>query len=139
LQEDDDFLQRARFGQTPNLEAVGPEHQRVGLVPLHLEFFYKRGAAIFCVQVCDDESLGQLRERTVRVRVPLENPAVPSSDRVEHVNENRQLLRLRRRQRLGQIRDGLFRPSRAGAEHQPAGDEREEFCCRKFHPVTFFL
>ena len=128
MQENDDFLQRERFGQTPNLAAVGPEHQCVGLVALHLEFFYKRGAAIFSVQVRDDESLGQLRERPVRVRVLLKNPAVSPSDRVEHVNKNRLLLRLRRRQRLGQICDGLNHRGCAGAEHQPAGDEGEKFC-----------
>ena len=111
----------------------------LGLVALHLEFFYKRGAAIFCVQMRDDESLGQLRERTVRVRVLLENPAMHPSYRVEHVNKDGLALRLGRRQRLGKIRDGLGRRGRAGAEHQPAGDEHLESCCRKFHLVTFFL
>ena len=139
MQEDNDFLQRARCCQTTYLATVGPEHQRVGLVALHFELFHKWGAAIFCVQVRDDELLGQLRERPVRVRVPLENPAMPPSYRVEHVNENRPALRLRRRQRLRQIRDGLGRPRRAGAERQPAGNEGEEYCRYQFHPVTFFL
>ena len=107
MQEDNDFLQRERCCQTAHLATVGPEHQQVGLIALHLELFYKRGAAIFCVQMRDDELPGQLRERPVRVRVPLENPAMLPSYRVEHINEDRFALRLRRRQRLGQIRDGL--------------------------------
>ena len=128
MQEDNDFLQRERFGQTPTLAAVGPEHQRVSLVALHLEFFYKRGAAIFCVQMRDDERFGQLRERTVRVRILLENPAMAPSYRVEHINKNRSALRLCRRQRLVQSRHRLDRPSRAGVEQQPAGEEHLEFC-----------
>ena len=87
----------------------------------------------------DDELLGQLSERTVRVRILLENPAMAPSYRVEHINKDRFALCLRRRKRLGKIRYGLGRRGRAGADHQPAGDACEPFCCREFHPVTFLL
>ena len=74
--EDDNFLQRPRIFNAGDLAAVGLEHQRIGLVARHLESLHKRGAAISCVQVHDDKPLGQLRERPVRVRVLLENPAM---------------------------------------------------------------
>ena len=77
--EDNDFLQRPRIFHAGNLAAVGLEHQRISLVAPHLEPLHKRGAAISCVQVHDDKPLGQLRERPVRVRVLLENPAMFAS------------------------------------------------------------
>ena len=74
--EDNNFRQRPWIFNAGDLTAVGLEHQRIGLVALHLEPLHKRGAAISCVQVRDDELLGQFRERPVRVRVLLENPAM---------------------------------------------------------------
>ena len=74
--EDNNFLQRPRIFNAGDLAAVGLEHQRIGLVAPHLELLHKRGAAISCVQVRDDEPLGQLRKLPVRVRVLLENPAM---------------------------------------------------------------
>ena len=77
--EEDNFLKRLRILHAGDLAAVGLEHQRIGLVAPHLEPLHKRGAAIPRVQVHDDELLGQLRERPVRVRVLLENPAMFAS------------------------------------------------------------
>ena len=77
--EDDNFLQRPRIFNAGDLAAVGLEHQRIGLVARHLEPLHKRGAAIPRIQVRDDEPLGQFRERPVRVRVLLENPAMFAS------------------------------------------------------------
>ena len=77
--EDDNFLQRPRIFHAGNLAAVGLEHQRISLVAPHLEPLHKRGAAISCVQVREDELLGQFCERPVRVRVLLENPAMFAS------------------------------------------------------------
>ena len=74
--EDDNFLQRPRIFNAGDLAAVGLEDQRIGLVARHLESLHKLGAAISCVQVHDDKPLGQFRERPVRVRVLLENPAM---------------------------------------------------------------
>ena len=74
--EDNDFLQRPRIFHAGDLAAIGLEHQRIGLVARHLESLHKRGTAIPRVQMHDDEPLGQLRERPVRVRVLLENPAM---------------------------------------------------------------
>ena len=74
--EDNNFFQRPRIFNAGDLAAIGIEHQRIGLVAHHLESLHKLGAAISCVQVHDDEPLGQLRERPVRVRVLLENPAM---------------------------------------------------------------
>ena len=74
--EDDNFLQRPRIFHAGDLAAVGLEHQRIGLVARHLESLHKLGTAISCAQVHDDKPLGQLRERPVRVRVLLENPAM---------------------------------------------------------------
>ena len=74
--EDDNFLQRPRIFNAGDLTAAAIEHQRIGLVAPHLELLHKRGAAISCVQVREDELLGQFRERPVRVRVLLENPAM---------------------------------------------------------------
>ena len=77
--EDDNFLQRTRIFNAGDLAAVGLEHQRIGLVARYFESLHKLGAAISCVQMHDDEPLGQLRERPVRVRVLLENPAMFAS------------------------------------------------------------
>ena len=55
--EDDNFLQLPRIFNAGALAAVGLEHQRIGLVARHLEPLHKRGAAIPCVQVRDDELL----------------------------------------------------------------------------------
>ena len=74
--EDNNFLQRPRIFNAGDLAAIGIEHQRIGLVARHLESLHKLGAAISCVQVYDDKPIGQFRERPVRVRVLLENPAM---------------------------------------------------------------
>ena len=79
FKEDDNFLQRPRIFNAGDLAAVGLEHQRIGSVSPHLEPLHKRGPAIPRVQVRDNELVGQLRERTVRVRVLLENPAMFAS------------------------------------------------------------
>ena len=55
--EDDNFLQRPRIFHAGDLAAIGLEHQRIDLVAPHLEPLHKRGAAISCVQVRDDELL----------------------------------------------------------------------------------
>ncbi len=68
--EDDNFLQCTRIFHTGDLTAVRLEHQRIGLVALHLEPLNKCGAAIPRVKMRDNKPLGELCELPVRVRVP---------------------------------------------------------------------
>ena len=88
FKEDNDFLQCSRVFHTGNLVAVRPEHQRIGPVAFHLEPFHKRGAAIPCVQVRDNELIGRFCELPVRGRVLLEDPAMLASERVEQVDKD---------------------------------------------------
>ena len=79
LEEVDDLFQFLRIFHASDLMTVWLEHHCISLVAHHLELLHESGFAISSVKVYGNELFGQLRERPVRVRVLLKNPATAPS------------------------------------------------------------
>ena len=79
LEEVNDLFQLLWILQAGDFMTVVLEHQCISLVAHHFELLHESGFAISSVKVYDNELFGQLRERPVRVRVLLENPAMFAS------------------------------------------------------------